>query len=402
MPTFHYKARKGQTETISGHLEAQNQDEAIDMLHREGLLPIAIEERKSSSAGKGSLSAKKIRSKDLYIFSQQLANLNKSGVSLLRALTIIGEQAQNPYLKEIIFGIQKGVKEGRSLSNCLADYPAVFSSFYVAMIKVGEEGGSLKEMLLRIAEYQRSQEELSSKVRTALAYPVVMGVVGLATIVFILTFVMPRITNLFIEAGESLPLPTKILMQASDALRTGWFWILLVVVVAGILLDRWAKTNAGRLSLSVFKLQLPLFGNLILKSELARFAKTLELLLKSGVQIIKAIDIALPILSNEKIRQELSGLKKDLESGSTLGHGLKHSKIVPSIMVNFIVVGEEAGLLEEALRDVAASYEQETDEIIKTLTTLLEPAMILAVGLIVGFIVIAMMLPIFQMDVLAR
>jgi type II secretory pathway component PulF len=232
----------------------------------------------------------------------------------------------------------------------------------------------------------------------ALAYPILMGIVGVATIVFMLTFVMPRLMQIFINMGQELPLPTRILISISQGLRQWWFWIVLALTIAITVISRQLKTRAGKLSLSLFKLRLPIFGNLTLKAELSRFSRTLELLVKSGIPILKAIDISIPVLDNEIIKNQLRQSYKELEQGASFGRSLKNSKLFPLFMTNLIIVGEESGKLDEALAEVANSYEKDTDEAIRTMASLMEPLMILAMGLVVGFIVIAMLLPIFEIN----
>jgi type II secretory pathway component PulF len=229
-----------------------------------------------------------------------------------------------------------------------------------------------------------------------------MACVGLGTIIFMLTFVMPRLISLYSDMGQSLPVPTKILIFASRGLQSSWPLILFVLFLAGIIIKRYSLTKAGRISFSVLALHIPIFGTLSLKAELARFSRTLELLLRSGISILRALNIAIPILDNEIIKEKLSNSYKELEQGGSLGRSLKNAKIIPLFMSNLITVGEESGKLDEALTELAASYERDTDEAIRMMSSLLEPVMILGMGLIVGFIVVAMLLPIFEINTMVR
>lgn len=403
MPLFQYKAKKG-TETVTGRIEARNQTEAVEMINKQGLVPVTVEEWRRNFAGGPSvrLVSRRVTGGDLFVFSRQLANLIKAGIPLLRAIDIVREQTQHDNFRDIVTSIHQKIKDGESFSESLSQYPKVFSSLYVAMIHAGEEGGNLKEMLLRLSDYQKRQQELLSKVRNALAYPILMGIVGIATVFFILTFVMPRITDLFTNTGEQLPIPTQIVMSISSFLQAGWWGVLIAVLIFIIILNRWSKTGQGRTVFGNLILRMPLFGQLVLKTELTRFARTLELLLNSGIPLQRSLNVAVPILGNERIKKDLSVCQRDLEVGSTLGNSLRQSSLIPAMMANLISIGEESGSLEESLCDIADGYEQETNELIKTMTSLLEPVMILLVGLVVGFIVISMLLPIFQMDILAR
>ncbi len=409
MPNYVYKAKNDKAQDVSGEIFARDQDDAVERITRMGLLPVTIEEGFLSGAGKaegGPHAAagyrRPVRSKDVYLFSRQLATMIKSGVPILRALHLMSRQEKNTVFKEIMDHLSEGIKNGRPLSECLADYPKVFSAFYVAMIRVGEEGGNLKEILLRVADYQKRVEALRSRVRAALAYPVLMLVIGGATVFFILAFIMPKITHLFSTMAEDLPMVTVILMRTSEWLKSTWHWVILSVLGAGIGVRKWSATNGGRWGLSRIQLKIPLYSTFILKAELTRFARTLSLLLHSGISLIRAIDIAVPVLTNEVVKRELARTREDLEGGLSLGESLRRSAVIPDMMANVVAVGEESGSLESILEDIAGSYEQETDETVKTLTNLLEPLMILAVGLVVGFIVMGMLLPIFQIDILAR
>lgn len=407
---YKYRAKKGPQDIVDGTIEAGSEKEAIEKISQTGYIPIRIapletKERQQrdlvSLTGLGKPQGK-IKSRQITIFSRQLASLLRSGVPILNALNIIREQSENPHLKYILHSIHNEIKEGATFSSVLAKYPNIFSSLYIAMIRTGEDTGGLPEVLLRIADYRMKQEEMLSRFRMSLAYPILMAIVGLATVVFMLTFVMPRLMNIFVNLGEKLPLPTRILISISQRLRQWWFWIILILAIIILAIRRQAKTKTGKLSLSIFKLYLPILGNFILKAELSRFSRTLELLIKNGIPILKAIDIAIPVLENEVIKNQLRQSYKQLEQGGSFGRSLKNSKVFPLFMSNLITVGEESGKLDEALAEVASSYERDTDEAMRITASLLEPLMILGMGLIVGFIVVAMLLPIFEINVMAR
>lgn len=403
MPSFLYKAKKGAHEAVTGEITAQNLEEAVELIHQMGLLPVQVEEGNAhpSNTLRSKVNVRRVSLRELYSFSRQLAGLLKAGIPILRALTVLQTQTGHKHFKRVIEDISLGIKNGRPFSSCLGDYPGVFSSLFVAMVHAGEESGNLPEMLLSVAQHQRSQADIISKVRTAMAYPAFMGVIGVGTIFFILTFVMPKITALFSNV-QQLPLPTVILLNLSAFLRVTWLWILVTVLAAGIGIQFWARSAAGQFTLSYFKLRIPFFGKFLLKVELARFCRTMELLLKSGIPILRSIQIAIPTVGNEIVRQILVGSQADLMAGGSFGASLQRSKLIPAVVGHLIAVGEESGNLTEALRDVSDGYEQETAETIKTFTTLLEPLMILTIGSVVGFIVFAMLLPIFQVDLFSR
>ena len=406
MPTYHYKAKKG-AEAVEGRIEADSEKAAVEKLSLSGYLPVRVEleisdTKDSAKPVRTSIKSKgRVQSKEITLFSRQLASLLKSGVPILKALDIILEQSENPYLKYVLGNIHKEIKEGATFSSAFKNYPKIFPAIYIAIIHSGEDSGSLPDALLRIAEYRAKQEEIISRVRMALAYPVLMALVGSGTIIFMLTFVMPRLLRLFSNMGQSLPLPTRVLMALSSGLLQWWWLIILSLIGLVFFVRSQLKTEAGKMAWSALELKLPLFGKFILKAELSRFSRTLELLIKNGITILRAIDVAIPVLNNEIIKKQLKESYKDLEQGGSFGGSLKKSRIFPAFMSNLIIVGEESGGLSGALSEVAASYERDTDERIKTMANLLEPLMILGMGLVVGFIVVAMLLPIFEINVMS-
>ncbi len=402
MPAYLYKAKKESAETVVGTVDAENQDEAIELIHGLGLLPIAIEESTSDGQLIRTVKNVKVKSRETYLFSRQMASLIKSGVPLLQALEVISRQTRDKKFAHIIKEVIFGVRNGRSLSACLGEYPQVFSALYVAMVRAGEESGHLREMLLRMSEHQKKQEEISSKVRSALAYPSFMFLVGISTVIFILTFVMPRISVMFKDLGQSLPWPTQVVMGVSRLMQTSGVWGLCAVLLLGVLINRWAQSQRGRVALSRSVLIIPVVRNFFVRMDIARFCRTLSLLLESGLPILRAIEVAVPTLDNSYLKRDILLSVQGLTAGDSLGVCLRRSEIIPEMVSQLIAVGEESGSLVESLTDIAESYEQDINESTKFLTTLLEPVMILSIGIVIGFLVFAMLLPIFQMDLLAQ
>ena len=402
MPAYVYKAKKESSETVTGKIDAENQDEAIELIHDLGLLPVTVEESTSDGRLIHQIKHVKVKNKETYVFSRQMASLIKSGVPLLQALEVISRQTKNKTFADTIQDISLGVRNGRSLSFCLSDYPDIFSLLYISMIKAGEESGNLREMFLRMAEYQKNQEEIVSKVRSATAYPAFMLVIGIATVVFILTFVMPKISVMFKDLGQNLPWPTQVVLAISNVIRTAGLWGFCALLFLGVLINRWVQTQRGRVAVSRAVLVIPFVRTFFLRMDLARFCRTLALLLKSGLPILRAIEVAVPTLDNSFVKRDILLCMQGLTAGDSLGMCLKRSNIIPDMVSQLIAVGEESGSLIESLNDIAESYEQEINESTKFMTTLLEPIMILSIGVVVGFIVFAMLLPIFQMDLLAH
>ncbi len=408
MPTFQYKAKKDSAgtadavDTVLGQIVAENKEDAVDKINQLGLVAVSVEEGGLSASGRSFTARAQVKSKELYLFSRQLVHLLKSGVSVLRALEVISGQLKNAYFKNMIQSMCSSIRNGSSFSDCLAEYPHVFSSLYVTMMRAGEESGQLRKAVSDMAQYQRQQEEIASKVRTALAYPIVMAVFGIGTVFFILTFVLPQITELFDSLDKSLPGPTIFVMRLSNFLIDGFIWISLFVIIAGVSIRKWGKSRAGQILKSRMMLGLPFVREFFLKIELARFCSTLELLVKSGISVVRAIQLSIPVITNDLVREQLSHCHAQLLDGKSFGESLKQADLIPPMMGYFIAVGEESGALGETFHDITESYEQETDETIKIMMTLLEPLMIMVVGSVVGFILVAMLLPIFQLDVFVQ
>ncbi len=406
MPRFKYYAKEG-TENVDGIVEAQTKAEAVEKISQRGLLPIRVEavvqeKRLEGTPPRRGVFATRVKSKDVTIFSRQLASFVKSGVPILRGLSIISEQSENPAFQKVLGEVRLDVQEGGSFSETLKKYPKIFSPLYIAMVNSGESSGNLHEVLLRIANHRQKQEAIISRVRSALAYPILMIFVGGGTIFFMLTFVMPRLTRIFARIDQELPAATQFLISLSSFLQHGWMWLLLGGIAIAMLLKQGMKTKQQKAFFSRLKLNIPILGTFFYKSELAQFNRTLELLIQSSIPILKAIKISIPILNNTVIQDELVKSYKDLEEGSSFGESLARSKVFPKFMTSLIIIGEESGKLSDALGEIAGTYERDTDEAVKVMTSLLEPILILVMGLIVGFIVVAMLLPVFQINMMAN
>jgi type II secretory pathway component PulF len=404
MSIYKYIAKNGPQDIVKGEIEASSEKEAIEKISDIGYIPVSIEESKAHTKDAQQLPDRhvgRVRPRQVTVLSRQLSGLLRSGVPILPAIDIIRKQSESQSLMSVLYDIYVGVKDGTVFSSMLSKYPKIFPAIYIAMVRTGESSGTLPEALLRISEYRTKQDETVSRFKMAMIYPVIMGLVGLATIIFMLTFVMPRMMNIFINLGQDLPMPTLILIYISEALRKWWFFIVALLILVVSFFRKQLRTESGRLWLSLLQLRVPVFGATILKAELARFSRTLELLIKSGVSILKAIEIGIPVLENEAIKIELRRSRKELEHGGSFGRSLGSSKIFPLFMTNLIMVGEKSGRLDDALAEVANSYERDVDESIKMLAGLMEPLMILVMGLVVGFIVVAMLLPMFEINIMA-
>jgi len=402
MPKYIYTAKTTPQNIIQGEIEAESEQEAANKLHQMGYFPISVENHELSLDKLGVRRLWKIPRKELVLFSSQLATLVSSGVNILNSLRIISEQLPNKYLRAVIDDVSAKIKDGKSLSESLSAHPRIFSDLYTSMIHSGETSGSLDKILKRLAEYMEKEEEFRNSVRTALTYPLFIFIVGTGTVVILLTFVIPRLVTMFSDMGQILPLPTKILISISAFLSNYWWGILAVIIISVFLFRRMSSTPQGKISFDHFKLQLPILGNIVLKTEIARMMRILSLLLSSGIPIVSSLDVAISVMGNQILKEEVRKFKDQIAQGMGFAACLKDSPFFSAFITNIVTVGEETGTMETSLLRIADDYEKEIDTYLKTLTRMLEPVIILVMGVVVGFIVLSMLLPIFQMNLIVR
>jgi general secretion pathway protein F len=314
----------------------------------------------------------------------------------------LSQQTESKRLQLIVTDLADTIQEGGTLSDGLAKYPSIFSSLYVSITRSGELGGKLEHALGRLSDFLDKEEEMISRVQQAIAYPVFTCAVGLITIVVLMTVVIPRFVVMFEDLGQALPLPTLILVSTSTLMLKFWWLIIAAVMGIGYLLRQRIRSREVKLKLDRLKLTLPVIGILINKIEIARLSRTLATLLDSGIAILPALDAVADTVQNEEIKSELDGARQQVRDGASLGRSLKDAAYLPPYVINMITVGEEGGQLERVLFRIAISYEAQTDKAIRLFMNLLGPALILVMGVIVGFIVISMLLPIFQFNIMIR
>lgn len=401
MAVFSYKAKDPKGQVIAGTIEAESPTAVISRLQAMGYFPVAVEnesEKKRSATAVAKKFARKVRINDLATFNRQLADLLSSGIPLVRALSIIQNQTANETLVEIIAQIAQDVAGGDSLAGAMAKHPKVFSKLYVAMVRSGEAGGMLDVVLGRLADFAETEAEVRAKIKAALAYPVVMVFAGIGAVTILMTVVMPKILRIYGELNQTLPWPTQALIAVSDGLRTYWPFVLGGIGALAVAGWRVMQSPEGKRVVDRLLVRLPLLGPMIVKREIANFARTLGSLLHNGVSILPALEIVREVLTNTVVADEVAKIPEHVTQGEGVAGPLKKSKVFPPVVVNMIAIGEETGRLDEVLMKVARSYEMEVERAVKTLTSLIEPLIILGMGIVVGFIVIAMLLPIFSID----
>ena len=344
----------------------------------------------------------RMRPQDISIITRQLATLLEAGTPLVSALDAIIEQTDNHAVKKVIAQVREEIKEGRSFADALDKHRKVFSDLYVNMIRAGEESGALEGVLLRLADFTENQILLKNRIRAALAYPLIMTIIGAGVMIFLLTFVIPTVTQVFEEMGQTLPLPTRILMAVSNLFKGYWWLIIIGFVFLIVGIRRYLQTPKGALRWDRVKLRFPVFGGIIVRGAVARFARTLATLLQGGLPILNSLEIVKTVVNNQLLAQAIEETKAEVREGEGIAPSLKRSGLFPAIVTHMIATGEGSGNLEQMLAKVADAYEAEVQTKVTALTSILEPLIILAMGVVVGFIVISILLPIFEMNQLVH
>lgn len=392
MPNFAYTVRDATGAVRSGTSEAESEELLRRRLTEQGFTVAEVKQIKSSK--KSGAGFGRVSMADLSVFCRQFSTMQDAGVSLVRSLSVLAEQATNPKLKRIINEIQTEVEAGQTLSRAMARYPSVFSNLFVGLVRAGEVGGVLEESLQRLAGFLEKDLELRRKVKGAMTYPMIILIVAVTIVIMLVTFILPKFMTLFTDLGiKEFPPLTKILMDFSNLLTSKWYFAIVIVVLFVVALRMFGKTKVGRRILDRFKLKAPIFGKLNHKVALSRFSRTLSTLLSSGVPILQALETVGGTVSNEIISDAVFEARARIREGDRIALPLQRSKLFPPMVVQMISIGEESGALEPMLGKVADFYDSEVDATLNSLAAAIEPMMILFMGGAVGFIVIAMFMP---------
>ena len=421
MPNFLYSALDAKGEQKNGSVSAGSESEAIQQLRASGLYPTQIqEEGKASKKTKAALAPKakgkgkakaapaakaggSVKPKNLSIFTRQLATLIDSGLPLLRSLTVLEKQEPHPVLRATISALAENVQGGSTFSESLAQHPKIFNKLYVNMVKAGELGGVLEVVLNRLAEYQEKAEKLKNKIVSAMVYPVIVMFIAVAILVFLMIFIVPKFKEMFTNTDQELPLISKIVFGTSEFFLArplfvpNVFFLFIVFGVLVVLFNMWGKTKGGRSVIDMLKLRLPILGDVQRKSAVSRFSRTLGTLVTSGVPILQALNITRDTAGNVVISNAIEKVHEAVKEGETIVTPLQASGVFPNMVISMVDVGEETGQLPEMLLKVADVYDDEVDNAVTALTSILEPIMIVILALIVGSVVFALFLPLIKM-----
>lgn len=404
MPVYDYTALDIRGKTTSGIIDAESAPAARQKLRSSSIFPVSVEEVQETTSKDDSRTFSvrnvfsRVKRSEISMFTRQLATLVGAGFPLVSAIDALIPQTKSNGLKRTLSKIKDSIVEGKSFADALSPYPDIFSSLYSNMIHAGETSGTLEIVLDRLADITEKQQALKNRIQSAMAYPIFMTLLGTVVLFFLLTYVIPSVTSIFSDMNQVLPAPTRFLITISDSLKAYWWIILITIAGVAVTFRSVRKMNKGRYFIDKTILSLPVIGLLVKKLAAARFSRTLGSLLENGVPMLSALEIVKNIAGNVVISGTIEDASKEVEKGQGLGTALAEGKILPDLSIQMIQVGEQSGKLEAMLNKVADVFENEVESSIAAMTSLLEPVMLLIMGAIVMFIVLSILLPIFEMN----
>ena len=396
MAIFKYKAINSEGQRIEGSQSADSESQIREMLLSNQYYPLSIEKENSKSKKSFSFNSK-VKLKDIAVFCRQFYVMLDSGLSIGKALNILIEQCEKPKLREALIGVNGDLKRGETLASSMRKRKDVFPNLLTSMIDAGERSGNLDIILKRMAEYYEKETKIRGKIKSAMIYPIVLGVVAIIAITFILTFVMPTFVQMFEENNVDLPMSTKMVLETSKVLGKYGIIIFLILVTAIILLGKYLKSEEGQYKLSSINLKIPVIKKLTQKIIVSRFTRTMGIVSSSGMSLVSSLEIVASVVGNKIAEKELLKVKEKVLKGEGLGDSIMNIKIFPPMLASMVKIGEEAGSLDSILDKTADFYDDELEREIKTATALIEPSMIVLMGIIIGFLLISILTPMFKM-----
>ncbi len=407
MPVYEYRAYDVAGSVVTGIIDAGTPKEARTKLRHQNIFVTKVEEAREgvslTAEVKVSKLIRRVRRQDIVVMTRQLATLIRSGMPLLQALTAISEQLEGYPMQRVVYSVRERVNAGEPLADALEHHPRLFNDLYVNMVRAGEAAGALETILGRLASYLEAAHRQRSKVMASMIYPALMLVVGTGVLVFLMSFVVPRLTQIFEEMGRDLPALTRVLIGISSFFASWRFAVFLVVLVVAIVVVRVnTRRGRGRYLLDRMRLRIPVAGALLRKLAVARFARTLGTLLAGGIPVLRSLDIVQSVMGNAVMAQAVGEARERIGEGASMSDELRKSQEFPPIVVHMVAVGEASGSLEEMLLNIAETYDTEVEIATNKLISLLEPLMIVVMGVLVGFIVLSVLLPIFEMNKFAQ
>lgn len=396
MAVFKYVAKDPAAKTVGGKISAESQAAVIEELRKRKLVVISVKEVKESASGGKLFSGKKVKVEDLVIFSRQLATMVDAGIPLMQSLDALQEQIENASFKKVIAGIRDDIEVGSSLSQSFGKYPQIFDTLYINMVKAGESSGMLNIILERISSYLEKSLSLQRKIKSAMIYPSIVISMAVLITTFLLVKVVPTFSNIFDMLGQDLPLPTKILILVSNIVRKGLLYAVVILFVLSVAINRYLRTEQGRLFFDRLTLRLPVVGQLFRKVAVSRFSRTLATLIQSGVPILASLEIVGKTSGNKVLEIAVNNVRSNVREGESIAAPLIKSGVFPPMVTRMIAVGEQTGELEKMLTKIADFYDEQVDVAVAGLTSMIEPLIIAVLGIVVGGIVVALFLPILK------
>lgn len=408
MAIFSYTARDLSGKIVKAEIIAQDKNSARVLLKQQGYFVTSLKEISRSSGETATDKAikrerkifpflQRVKLDELVIFSRQFATLVRAGLTLTNVLSTLRDQTSNPFFREVIESVITDVEKGETLSDSFAKHPKVFSNLFVSLVRAGEAGGTLDAVLEEIADYYDKEQDLMQKIRSAIAYPIIVCVIATGVVSFLIMVVVPVFEQVYRQMGISLPIPTQMLISISKVAKKYWYVFLFGIVGSLVFYRRFKETKTGKPIVDNVKLRLPIFGNLNLKTSLSRFSRTFGLLVRAGVPIIKCFEIVGGLSLNYYVAKAILPIIDGIKEGESITDMLKLQKIFPPLLVQMSAIGESTGKIEDMFLETARFYDREIDHIVKRLTTIIEPALTIVLGVIVGFIAVALYFPMFDL-----
>jgi len=392
-----YKAATKEGKTEQGLIDASDINAAAQYLRSKELMPIHIVAEQQSPLSRILPMFSKVKSSDLVIFTRQLSSMLASGLTLMRALAILKEQVQSAAMQEVVSSIINDVEEGKPFSSAISKFPTVFSSIYISLIKAGEASGLLDKVLSRLADNLEKSAKLKGTIKSALMYPIIVIVLMVVVMFVMMIFVIPQLTVLYKNLNVPLPLPTQIIIGLSNFIQTFWSIILILLVIGIVLFRRWHKTTEGQLIVDSLILKLPVFGRLIEQTILAEFSRTFGLLVGTGTLVVDALLEVADTAGNIHYRNAIKDVSKQVEKGVTIGDAMSVYPLFPPILIQLVKIGEQTGKVDESLTKASEYFERDVDQTVKTLTTAMEPFIMIVLGIGVAFLIISVITPIYSL-----
>lgn len=400
MAEYKYIAKDDSGKMQNGVIEADSRDFAVQSLIKKSLTPITVQPSKKAGVSiKIKLpGSNKVKPKSIVVFTRQFSTMVSAGVPLLRALTTLEEQSDSPALKKALKKVVADVQSGTTLSDSMAKHPQIFSEVYINMVKAGEAGGILDKIMMRLANQVEKDAEIKGKFKGAMVYPIVVTIVAVGAVGFLMVSVIPNLAGILLEAGGELPIQTKIILGISNFLTNQWYVLIIAIILIAFGFRKYTSKEEGQFKFHQLLLKIPIFGNIILKVDVARFARTLSSLLSAGVTVLDALDVTSKSLNSLVIQRGIQKSIKEIKDGSNISDALASSHTLPAIIIQMTAVGEETGNLGDVLDKVAEFYENEVTQITDSLASIIEPILIVGLGGVVGFIVLSVLGPILSIQ----